>query len=299
MARQKNSAEALPDPATPAVTTPVEEAKEPVTESAEAQVETPAIETPAAETPVEPVAEQPKVFAHTQRMLALAGRYQINPHVAAAMSPAELQQEIGERQLEAREQAIEQLVRPKAPATPEPEPEIDLGINEADFAPEVVTALKGIAKRAAAAEKKAQQLETEHKQFREQQTVQSFRAQVDPVFEKLGLGDAKPGSPAQAKQNAILHYLSTLQASGQHPGPPEVAIPMANAILFGGSAQPAPAPAPKATNGKTPTPTARPTSRLGAHDDNNSLDSITQRLQAYMDAQAESMNRDANGEFVP
>lgn len=284
------------DSATPPVEQPIDQ-----TAPVEAPVaETEVVETPVVETPT-PTPAAPAPIVHDPIVLAEARGLGITAEFAASMSPAELYRTT----LLLAKQRAGQGRSPQAQEAPAPEQDFalpaEMKAKVAEFDPNLVGFVEEASKLAARAGiERAKKAEQQLAQVQQEQATREFGRQVETVFSSipgLGAGTVRPGSKEHAKREAIKFYLGTLQQGGQDPGPPEVAIPMANAILFGGDAAPAPAAKPARPSA---TPTARPTNRLGAREDDNSEDAIVARWDAWKrDEEKKALNGSTNGDFVP
>jgi hypothetical protein len=253
--------------------------------------------TPAAEPAPQP---SPAAVSHDPYLVRQALDFGIPREEIAATDSATLQRTLYHMTRQAASLARQSPA--PAVAVNEPEPEPDLGLSPQEMAelqelnPVLVKALRRTAAEAA----KAKKLETELQQFRQQSVGQDLARRVNAELSKYGqaLGVGTPYE--QPRKNAVMNQLALLESQGMiGPNtPPEVAVPMAVNLLFGG-VTPAPTPTPASPQPR-PTPTARPTNRINAEDEEQTRESLVDSWSRFLREKAEKEKAAGkNGEFVP
>jgi hypothetical protein len=275
------------------------------------QVDSPPVAPPGAESAQTPPPPAPPIVvaptAHDPVILSEAiHEFGISPDSAAAMSPAELNRTVI---LLAKQRAKFAPTQPATPAAPVPEPDFslpaDLKAKLAEFDPNLVQAIEHAGK---AGVDRARRAEEQLAQVRQQQEGQQFAQRIAGEMSKLpglGAGFVTPGTPEHWKREAVFNQLRVLGQSGviNNSTPPEVAVPMAFKMLFGGSTPtPTLAPTTPATPAAAPTPTARPTNRLNPSVDGGDVRAelaaiIGSKLDQYEDEDAAKESR--NGRMRP
>lgn len=230
-------------------------------------------------------------------MIHLANQYGIPPDVASGFSPAELMQEVQERQLEARDRAIREQSRPApqvTPPAPTPEPDFELPPEVAEelreLNPAMLKALQAVGK--ASVKRATEKFEKEVAAVRAQASGSTIAARVAATFNTMPdvFGANPPPNSVEAeKRDMVLSYLIAQEQAGISPGAPEQAIPALAKKFFGAkAATPASPPSPPA-----PTPTARPTNQRS---DDSGLTIEQQNIEMWRKAIDEAEDAERAGD---
>lgn len=173
---------------------------------------TPPVQEPAPAQPaaVAPAQAAPPVSPHSRRMLNQALALGMTEQEIAECTAQDLRDEVHFRILTAQQQ--QQRQAPAPVVVPEPEEEINLGIDESQFAPELITAIKGLGKKQAvelkALKKQLADRELLDQARQEQQQLnetETFFSQYPAIYGAGAVSTLRAGCPEHLKRLAIFN----------------------------------------------------------------------------------------------
>jgi hypothetical protein len=247
--------------------------------------------------PGKPAAE-PQKHQHSDHLLRACDALGISRERAELLDKAALREEIQDAQLaySVTQARVEPVAR-EQPKPPEPEPdeefvippELEAELNDAPGGKATIKLLKTVGKKAL----KADKLEKQIQQVRQQSSSQSVEAQVNAVLATI----PTPGKVGRnTRDRAIYNELACLEKEGRLRGLNlEQCVRLAHESVYGtaGTQQSV-----GGGNGiPAPTTSAKPTNRLG---NDKGKSRREQLIEAYTDALADAKDQEAlNGEFIP
>lgn len=268
--------------------------------SPEAAEETPVVEQVAdalpapQETPAPAAATPPAQPVHNPYLSRQAQELGVPPDLIAAQTPDQLQQTV--YLLTQQRMQLLQGSQQTAQSAPVEQPEADFALSPemraelADFDPRI---LKAIETAGRAGVERAKKAEAQLQEVKKHQAQQAHVQQVRTAMDKI---------PA-AHREAVLAKLAGMERAGllTPDMTPEMAVPLAHKALleaFGINSQPA---QPAKPASPSPTPTAKPSNRLGSQPVLSLRDEILGDYRAKVEAwdAAEEAAASRNGKFVP